>query len=273
MSVLKTAFIAAACAAIGLSASNIIASENEGEQIPRWEFRVFKRVLEDEDGPFIEAKDGPIIVSADDFGNVLARNREGEQLGGVSAFQILDAIRAIRQYRNVTLKEERPSFEIKAEDGPVTLGIDEDINVIAKNREGKIVGRLPTVAVIMAILQNEDAVLCNGRISIANVKDARVVQLEMTDARLERQTRDAAERYRACEKPADRERIKACIRKLVEEHFRIRSERRMLEVKKLQEEIERLKEAIDRREKARDRLIDKRMRDLLGEEELDDVKF
>jgi hypothetical protein len=57
------------------------------------------------------------------------------------------------------------------------------------------------------------------------------------------------------------------VEKVVNRHFEVRQERRLLELKRLKEELQRFQEAVDRRTKARKELVEKRMSELLGSEE------
>jgi len=61
--------------------------------------------------------------------------------------------------------------------------------------------------------------------------------------------------------------IKKELEQLLGQHFEIRQQRRVLELKRLEEELERLRNAIELRNKAREELVRKRMTQLLGEQE------
>ena len=89
------------------------------------------------------------------------------------------------------------------------------------------------------------------------------------DYALDRQERELAMQYRRA--PAgQRAAIKERLDELVDKHFEVRQERRLLELKRLEEELNRLREAIDRRNEARKELVGKRISELVGEEnELD----
>jgi hypothetical protein len=91
----------------------------------------------------------------------------------------------------------------------------------------------------------------------------KVVKQEMD---LERQTRDLAGDYRQAA-PAKRDEIKKQVEKLVGQQFEVRQQRRQLELKRFDEELQRLRDAIERRSKARKQIVEKRVAELLGQEE------
>ena len=96
--------------------------------------------------------------------------------------------------------------------------------------------------------------------------DPEIAKLMESERDLDRQTRDLAQRYRRAEKD-QRDSIKAELQKAVTAQFEARQKRRQLELTRLEEELKRLREAMDRREKNRKDLIEKRVTELLGEEE------
>jgi hypothetical protein len=64
----------------------------------------------------------------------------------------------------------------------------------------------------------------------------------------------------------ERGKIKSQVNELVNKQFDVRQQRRTLELKRLDEELKRLRELADRREKARKELIEKRVTELLGDD-------
>ena len=96
--------------------------------------------------------------------------------------------------------------------------------------------------------------------------DPEMYKLVKADAELDRQARELAAQYRqaAAEK---REQIRRQVEQLVNRHFEVRQQRRLLELKRLKDELQSFQEAIDRRTKARKDLVEKRVSDLLGSEE------
>lgn len=100
--------------------------------------------------------------------------------------------------------------------------------------------------------------------------DPEMYELEKADRDLEKQTFDLAQAIRQA--PADkREALKADLGKLVQAHFDVRQQRRKLQLKRLEEELQRLRESIEGREQESDQIIDRRIGELIGEE--DDLSF
>ncbi len=54
---------------------------------------------------------------------------------------------------------------------------------------------------------------------------------------------------------------------MVEEHFKVRQQRRMLELKRLEQQLQHLRQALERRAETRQKLIDRRVSELLGPED------
>ncbi len=88
------------------------------------------------------------------------------------------------------------------------------------------------------------------------------------DLQLEWQARELAVQYRLAPE-GRRAKIKQQLKELVDQHFDIRQQRRLLELKRLEEELKRLRAAIDHRNESRESLVGKRISQLLGEEGLD----
>jgi hypothetical protein len=96
--------------------------------------------------------------------------------------------------------------------------------------------------------------------------DPEMYKLMKLDAELDRQSRDLAEQY--SQAPQDqREKLRKQVQQVVSQHFDVRQERRLLELKRLKEELQSFQNAIDRRTKGRKDLIEKRVSDLLGSDE------
>jgi len=100
--------------------------------------------------------------------------------------------------------------------------------------------------------------------------DPEMYKLLKQDSDLERRTRELAIQYRRAS-GEQRPEIRRELEKLVAEHFQVRQDRRLLELKRLEEELARLREAIQRRDDARQTLVHDRVLELLGEE--DDLDF
>ncbi len=100
--------------------------------------------------------------------------------------------------------------------------------------------------------------------------DPEMYKLLREDTNLERQTRERAAQYRRVPKE-QREQIRQQVQQLTEKHFEVRQQRRLLELKRMEEEVQQLREAVARREKARKDLVQKRVSELLGTD--DEVRF
>ena len=93
--------------------------------------------------------------------------------------------------------------------------------------------------------------------------DPEMYKLLQADFNLERQSQELAIQYRQA--PQDqREAIKQKLEKLVAEHFEARQQRRLLELKRLEEELKRLRESIDKRKEAEPQIVNRRVSELLG---------
>jgi 2-oxoglutarate dehydrogenase complex dehydrogenase (E1) component-like enzyme len=96
--------------------------------------------------------------------------------------------------------------------------------------------------------------------------DPEMYKAVKTDMDLDRLTRELAMQYPRA--PSDqRDRIKKEVEKAVAQQFEVRQQRRVLELKRLENELLRLHEAMDRRGKAREQLIQKRVSELLGHDD------
>ena len=98
--------------------------------------------------------------------------------------------------------------------------------------------------------------------------DPEMFELLTSDRALERRTGELAMQYRRAPKDG-REAIRKELAKTVCEHFEVRQQRRLLELKRLEEELERLRESIERRNEARKDIVSRRISKLLGEDGID----
>ena len=108
-----------------------------------------------------------------------------------------------------------------------------------------------------------------GRSALERLRetDPEMFELEQNDQRLERESHELAEQYRRAPESPARDELRAKLQEAVKRHFKARQERRELEVKRLQAQLERLRSAVERRAKDADTIIDRRMSQLLGEED------
>jgi len=101
-------------------------------------------------------------------------------------------------------------------------------------------------------------------------RDPEMFKLLKQEMDLERQTRYLVEDYRRASS-SKRDDIKKQVMNLVDQQFEVRQQRRQLELKKFNEELQRLRDAIEHRNQARKQIVEKRVTELLGQEE--DVSF
>ncbi len=100
--------------------------------------------------------------------------------------------------------------------------------------------------------------------------DPEMFGLMEREAELDQNTRDLAEKYRHIGE-GERAEIHKQIEKLVGEQFDLRQERRQKELKRAEEQIRKLRETIEKRQKAKAEIIDRRVKELLDEDE--DMRF
>jgi len=87
------------------------------------------------------------------------------------------------------------------------------------------------------------------------------------DNELEEETYQLAAAYRRTTGTKQAE-IRASLADVVKEHFEARQSRRKLELKRLEDELTRLRESIETRSAARDEIVERRIAEVLGEDEL-----
>jgi hypothetical protein len=103
----------------------------------------------------------------------------------------------------------------------------------------------------------------------AGRRDPEMDELVDQERSLVRETMDLVREYRKASKKD--EKLKERIEGLVASQFDVRQQRRKLELSRLEGELRRLQEAFERRDKASKQIIEKRVTELLGQEE--DVGF
>ena len=99
-------------------------------------------------------------------------------------------------------------------------------------------------------------------------RDPEMYKLLKNDDDLDRQARELLLQYRRAPNE-QRAAIKKQLAEVVDKHFDARQQRRLLELKRLEEELKRLRDAINNRNEARDAIVGKRVSELLGEDTLD----
>lgn len=99
-------------------------------------------------------------------------------------------------------------------------------------------------------------------------RDPEMFELMQADERLERQTMELVEQYhRASGERCDE--VRAELEAVVNRHYDVRQQRRELELKRLEEALERMRESVERRNRAREEIIERHIRRLLGDDEID----
>ena len=106
-----------------------------------------------------------------------------------------------------------------------------------------------------------------GRMDSLRETDPEMFELEQTDQRLDRESRELAEHYRRAPEGPARDEFRDKLKKTVAQHYKARQSRRELEVKRLEAQLERLRGALEKRSKDADAVIDRRISQLLGEED------
>ena len=99
--------------------------------------------------------------------------------------------------------------------------------------------------------------------------DPEMFELEQNDRRLERESQELAEQYRRASDGPARDEIRGKLRDTVARHFKMRQQRRELEVKRIEAQLDRLRGSLERRSKDADAIIDRRMSQMLGESDAD----
>ncbi|MFO0897673.1 MAG: hypothetical protein U0836_09660 [Pirellulales bacterium] len=96
---------------------------------------------------------------------------------------------------------------------------------------------------------------------------AEAQRLVQEDSKLEGEVRSAVGQYHAAEKEADRNQLRAQLTDLLEKQFAARQQRRKLELASLEARVKKLREALEKRESAKQTIVERRLGDLLGDED------
>ena len=95
--------------------------------------------------------------------------------------------------------------------------------------------------------------------------DPEMYKLIEQDRDLSRQTDALTERFRRAGSD-HRAAIRKELEDMISKHFTARQARRALELKRLEEQLSRLREAMQKRDNAKKEIIDRRLRELVGQE-------
>ncbi|MBS0209363.1 MAG: hypothetical protein JSS27_10440 [Planctomycetes bacterium] len=92
--------------------------------------------------------------------------------------------------------------------------------------------------------------------------DPEMAKLFERDGDLERQTSRLADRWRHAKDDDERTKLKQELREMIQQHFKVRQERRELELKRLEEQLGRLRESLKRRASQEKEIIEQRLGEL-----------
>lgn len=112
-----------------------------------------------------------------------------------------------------------------------------------------------------------------ARLEALQKYDPELYELEKKDRELERSSVELGQHYRRLSPEQQRERgqaMKNALQTNVDKHFEVRQARRQLQLKRLEEELNRMRAAIERRNELRKQIVERRVMELIGEQnELD----
>ncbi len=96
--------------------------------------------------------------------------------------------------------------------------------------------------------------------------DPEAFKLFKQEMELDRRSHELAGEYRDAS-TSQREDIKKDIEKVVDQQFEVRQQHRQLGLKRLEQELQQVRNSIERRNQARKQIVEKRVAELLGQEE------
>ena len=97
--------------------------------------------------------------------------------------------------------------------------------------------------------------------------DPEMAKLLQVDQQMEAAAQMLVKSYRNAQDEDSREIVRVEIRKLTEKHFLLRQNRREMEISKLADQLERVREAVQKRTDRKQMIIDRRVSQLLGEQD------
>jgi len=101
--------------------------------------------------------------------------------------------------------------------------------------------------------------------------DPKRYERRLEQRKLEYRSSDLAERIHGMQQGAEQEEMKKELRGVLSRLFDVRESEKESEVDRLEEEMARLRETLKKRKEAKDSIVDRRMNDMLGEE--DDLRW
>jgi hypothetical protein len=98
--------------------------------------------------------------------------------------------------------------------------------------------------------------------------DPETAELMQKDRELEQQSMELGRKYNKAKDSAEREELRQQLVEVVEKHFQFRQDRREQQVKQLEEQLERLRKSVTKRTENKQVIIERRVSQLTGEEDL-----
>ncbi len=95
--------------------------------------------------------------------------------------------------------------------------------------------------------------------------DPKLYRKALRAMELERESFDLAEKYQNTVNEREKKKIREQLRTILSEQFDLKEKEKSARIKKLEEEITRLKDELVKREKNKKTIVEKRLKDLLGE--------
>lgn len=96
---------------------------------------------------------------------------------------------------------------------------------------------------------------------------AEVQQIAQEDAKFESEVRAAVSAYHGVEDQAERDRLRAQVSDLLAKQFNLRQKRRTVELESLEARVKKLREALSKRESASQTIIERRLAELLHDDD------
>lgn len=97
--------------------------------------------------------------------------------------------------------------------------------------------------------------------------DPEIAELRATDHNLERKSRELVHEFRKAQSNAEKEALRTKLNEVVNQHFDARQKVRKRTLAKMEEQLTRLKNTIEKREQKKSAHVERRVAELLGEED------
>ena len=96
-------------------------------------------------------------------------------------------------------------------------------------------------------------------------KHPRLFELIQEDVDLEKKATELSQQWKAAD-AGKKDEVKAELKKVLVQHFKVREERRLYELKMVEDRLQEMRKEIEDRQKKMDRIVSKRLNDLLEKE-------